>query len=48
MTFGDIETATLMKDESDENSVRVKSTTWKHIEHFIRKEDERVYLFVIN
>ena len=39
-------------DEPDsripEEGIRQKSTTWPEVDHFIRKEDERVYLFVLN
>lgn len=42
MTFSETETP-LSKD-----LFRQKSTTWSEVDHFIRKEDERVYLFVIN
>ena len=42
MTFSEPDTQVL------EEGVRQKSTTWNEVDHFIRKEDERVYLFVIN
>lgn len=42
MTFSEPETPI------PEEGCRQKSTTWGEVDYFIRKEDEKVYMFVIN
>ena len=48
MTFDEPDSDAVYEEADDPNTLRVKSTTWRHVEQFIRKEDERVYLFVLN